>query len=110
MAKVKITGFKELEKTFKKMERNIDEFNDKKTVSMSELFDGGFLSAHSSFKTFDEMMTASGFKCESQEDFNAIPEDQFDAFISANTTFQSWNDMKSSAATALVKRKLFQGL
>ena len=48
----------------------------------------------------------SGFKVESQEDFEAIPDDVWDEFIRNNTSFASWKEMLQAAGAAWAKAKL----
>ena len=49
---------------------------------------------------------ASGFRIESQEDFNAIPGSDWDAFIRANTSFSNWKEMLQATAAAWTKKQL----
>jgi hypothetical protein len=48
---------------------------------------------------------ASGFDIKSADDFKAIPDDQWDNFSRANTTFPNWHEMLGEAGTAFVKMK-----
>jgi hypothetical protein len=58
------------------------------------------------FDSVEAMFEASGYKVESTEDFQAIPDEPWDAFIKERTRFDSWEDMKSSAVQAWATRKL----
>jgi hypothetical protein len=64
---------------------------------------------HSRFQSTDEMLAASGFKVDTAEDFAAIPDAEWDQFISQNTSFPSWEAMQGEAAQAWVARKLARG-
>ena len=52
------------------------------------------------------MLEASGFSVESAEDFLAIPETEWDQFISQKTQFSNWQEMQKTAAVELMKKKL----
>ena len=56
------------------------------------------------------MLDASGFKVESAEDFAAIPDEEWDAFVSKNTSYSSWEEMQKGAAKDYTKRQLTKGL
>ena len=52
------------------------------------------------------MADASGFKIESQEHFEAIPDVEWDAFVRSRTRFQTWQDMQAKAGEEYVVRRL----
>tara|TARA_R100000353_G_scaffold166904_1_gene128671 strand:+ start:1077 stop:1241 length:165 start_codon:yes stop_codon:yes gene_type:complete len=52
------------------------------------------------------LFEASGFKVESKEDFESIPDDEWEAFITQNTSFDSWLEMQKAAMAAYTKKKL----
>jgi len=58
------------------------------------------------FPTIQAMADASGFKIESKEDFEAIPDVEWDVFVRARTRFQTWQDMQSKASEEYVVRRL----
>ena len=74
-------------------------------VPLSELLNDSFVSHHSSFSSLDELMEASEFKIESQEDFEAIPDNEWDEFIKRNTSFNSWIDMLNDACEQWIKNR-----
>ena len=51
-------------------------------------------------------MNAGGFKVESQEDFEAIPDTELDRHIAATTKFKNWKDMLNEATTQYAAKKL----
>ena len=61
---------------------------------------------YTSFSTLDELFAAGGFKVESQEDFEAIPEDEFDKHIASSTKFKNWEDMLGEATSQYAVQKL----
>lgn len=93
-----------------KLIENAKEVEGQHQVKLVDLMNSGFISAHSQFADFDALLAASGFKVESAEDFAAIPDDEWDAFISENTDFESWLEMQKTAGAEYMKAKLFSGL
>jgi len=52
------------------------------------------------------MFEASGYKIETQEDFNVIPDKEWDEFIKNNTEYTSWEEMLHAASAVWIKKKL----
>ena len=61
---------------------------------------------YTSFHSMTELLESGGFNVESQEDFEAIPDEQFDKHISATTKFNKWEDMLGEAASQYAAKKL----
>jgi hypothetical protein len=61
---------------------------------------------YTDFPTIQAMADASGFKIESQQDFEAIPDADWDAFVRSRTRFQTWQDMQAKAGEEYVVRRL----
>ena len=103
---LKITGLDKLQDKLKDMQRSASALHGTRTVPISELLTPGFVRKHSRFSSADELFTASGFKVESQEDFEKIPDLEWDAFISNSTTFRSWKEMLNAAGADYAKKQL----
>lgn len=101
-----ITGLKELQKGLDDLAQRAQALDGKHSVPISELLTPSFLSSCSRFLAFDEFFAASGFQVNSEEDFAAIPDEQWDAFIRANTTFSNWEEMLGAAGEAWVQKRL----
>lgn len=69
-----------------------------------------FISNCSQYLDFEELIKASGFKVESEEDLAAIPDQDWEQFIQTNTSYESWIEMQQAAGINYVKAKLFKGL
>ena len=106
MSSFKITGLDQMEKRLKQMKKAAKELNGTTRVPFNELFPASFMKKYTSFSSMDELLDASGFKVESQEDFEAIPDTEFDKHISANTKFKCWEDMLHEATSQYVSKKL----
>lgn len=106
MSPIKIKGLDKLEKQLKQMEKGAKELGRTKHVSFGELFTTSFMRKYTSFSSMDELLAAGGYNIESQEDFEAIPDTEFDKHIAATTKFRNWEEMLSEATTQYVTRKL----
>lgn len=75
-------------------------------VSVADLLTPEFLSQCSRFRSADELFESSGFKVQSTEDFAAIPDAEWDTFISGNTSFANWQEMLDAAVKEWTIRQL----
>ncbi|MEG1082610.1 MAG: hypothetical protein RSE44_29180, partial [Pseudomonas sp.] len=89
---------------------NAKELQGRREVTLADLMDPQFISSHSKFPDLNALFAASGFKVETPEDFAAIPDDQWDDFISEHTNFSSWLEMQKAANAAYVKAQLNKGI
>lgn len=95
---------------FKKLAENAEKLDGINTVNLAELLNDGFVSSHSNFKSFDDLLSASPFKATTPDEFDAIPNEQWDEYIAKVTNFDSWQDMQKRALDTYIQRKLFDGL
>jgi hypothetical protein len=103
---IRLTGLKELERQFEELRQRAESMSGEQSVPLTDLLTPDFLAACSTFSSADEMFERSGFSVESQKDFAAIPDDAWDAFIRANTSYFSWKEMLDAAGAAWAKGKL----
>ncbi|MCY1559694.1 hypothetical protein D9M68_967550 [compost metagenome] len=89
-----------------RLKKNLQELEQTKQVKLGELLNPGFVSKHTPFADLEAMFDASGFKVETAEDFQAIPDAEWEAFIVANSSFDSWQAMQQAALGELVSAKL----
>lgn len=102
----KITGLKEIERKLDDLSRRAKEIDGTNDVPIDELLSVSFLSLCSKFSSAQEMFEASGYKIETQEDFNVIPDKEWDEFIKNNTEYTSWEEMLHAASAVWIKKKL----
>ena len=88
------------------LQRKAERLDGEHSVTLSELFPDEFMLRNTEFSTIDELFASSGFKIESEEDFESIPEDRLEIYISEHTRFKSWNEMKTAAANEWAKNQL----
>lgn len=104
--KFEIEGLDKLEKKLDDMQRAAKEIEQGEEVPFDVLFNQTFMSNNTQFSSFDEILEAGNFVVNSPEDFEAIPEDDFDKHIAKTTQFDTWGDMLNSAATDYAAKKL----
>jgi len=103
---LKINGLNELSKKLGDLAKRAEALDGKHMVPINDLLSPTFVSKHTRFTTADQMFEASGFKIETQEDFAAIPDDQWDVFIRSVSAFQDWQAMLAEAGKEWAAKKL----
>lgn len=96
----------ELQRKLRRFQKNLDELSRTTNVSFDDLFTPSFMDKYTNFSSFEGLLTAGGFIVQSQEDFEAIPEDVFDVHISKHTKFKNWKEMLGKAGEEYIARKL----
>ncbi len=89
-----------------KTKKNAHKKSEKSTLPWEELLSDVFMKQYSPYENLNQFLEASGFKIENAEDFQQIPEDKWNEFIKASTTFNSWEDMLGTATKSWIKKKL----
>lgn len=102
----RMDGFDELQRKLQNMADNLREIEGTNEVPMSEVITPEFLSSCSRFASLEELFAASGFKVDSSEDFKAIPDDEWDAFIRQHTNFETWQEMLGEASAVWAKNRI----
>ncbi len=100
-----IDGMDELQEKLKRIEREVDELGEG-SVPLSEVLTPAFIQNCSVFSSLEELVERSGFAVESQEEFEAIPEAEWDAYIRQQTPYTSWQHMIQEAGMLYAKHKL----
>lgn len=103
---IKIKGLDKLQRDLNKMERDINQLFKQNSVSFEELFTERFMKKNTNVVDFDNFLKDGGFHVESEADFEAIPENEFDAYVSKNTKFSSWEEMLGAATEYYLDSKL----
>jgi len=101
--------FDDFLRDIRKLQRNIERVAGEQSVTFGELFSDDFMLRHTDFPSISAMFDASPFKLETNEDLAAIPDEDLDAFVEANTRFSSWEEMKSAAAGEWMTRRINEG-
>ena len=101
-----IEGVRDLQRKLEALERTAEATGDKPEIPLAELFPPDFLRKHTRFVSLDDMLQQSGFKIESLEDFDDIPADERNGFVTRHTQFSNWEQMVQVAAAEWALRKL----
>ena len=78
---VRLEGFDEMRRKLHDLANRAERLDGEQKVRFEDLFPTDFIRRFTDFLTLDKMFAASGFKVESAEDFEKIPDDAWDAFI-----------------------------
>lgn len=101
-------GFDQFRHRLRKLEDNLADLAGEHSVPANELFSADFMRRHSKYASFDAMVQASPFEVASAEDLEAIPDDEWDAFVRSSTQFDSWEQMMGRASEEWMHRRLGQ--
>lgn len=93
------SGLKNLMRDLDKAAKNVSG-----QVSFDKLFTSSFMNKYTNFNSFEELLDAGNFVVNSQEDFENIPDDEFDEHIRKTTKFKNWEDMTHTAGTQYVEK------
>lgn len=104
MSKTTIKGLDKLQRQLDELQRKVEKASGTHEVPIEELLTPDFMLRFTNFSSAQEMFDASGLDFETQEDFDALPVDQLDAFIAANTQFNTWDELVAAAGTEYVQR------
>lgn len=74
-------------------------------AELSDMLDEKFMQKHTEYDNLDQFTEAGGFDFSTRESVDKISEEELDAFVSAHTTFKSWDDMLISAMEAYSARR-----
>ena len=91
---------------FKKLEDRLRRIDGAPSVELSKLFNPEFMRSHTSHSSFAAFVEASPFKVSIEEEFNAIPDAEWDKYVQSSTRFNSWAEMQKRAAAEWVKQEL----
>lgn len=90
-------GLDDLLQELEQIQQTVEDLGEERSVTFEELFTRGFMVAHTNFSTIDELLEAGGFHADTNEEFEAIPEDALDEHIARTTSFSSWEEMLGQA-------------
>ena len=89
-----------------KLQKNLKALSKKKEISFGELFPPDFMRRYTHASSIDDFISECGFKVETIEDFKAIPDDAFDAYVKSSTVFSSWREMEEKAHEEYIRKAL----
>ena len=77
-------------------------------VDFSELFDRSFMRRFTHCRSFERFLAAGRFRVRSQAEFEALPEEEMDAYVRRATRFGSWKEMLDTATDLYARRQLLR--
>lgn len=92
---MKISGLDNLSNKLNEIKKSAEKVQGDHSIPITEFFNNDFMCKHSKFKSFGEFADKSGFDF---SDIESINDSELDAFIDKETSFSSWEEMKSTAA------------
>lgn len=99
-------GLMALADQFAAMARNAEELHGENEVAFEDLFSEQFIQQHTDVTSFEAFVERSQWTVDSTEQFEAIPGDEFDEYVSNNSEFGSWESMLERAGTDWVAREI----
>lgn len=103
---IKITGLDELQRKLRALSERTEAIGGEHSVPIGDLLTPTFLAGCTLFNSADELFEKSGFKVETQADFEAIPDDDWEGFVRGNTSFASWKEMLQAAGARWAEDKI----
>ena len=97
-------GLDELRRRLEEIARRAQQLGG--TYDLNEILAGDFMRKHTRFSTFTEMLNASRWKGATADQFRAIPDAEWDAYVRQVTKFRSWSEMLNKAGEEYAARKL----
>ncbi|QZP39367.1 hypothetical protein [Halobaculum magnesiiphilum] len=79
--------------------------NEQNEIPFEQLFTEEFMQLYTEFDSFEALLEASQWDVEDEDDFEAIPEDEFDTYVDEHTDFPSWEVMSQTAAQRFLERQ-----
>lgn len=106
MTGMEMEGFDELADEFEELANRAERLEGEQEVPLEELLTPQFMRRYTEFESVDAMLEASDWEVETQEDFEAIPEGPWDAFVVQHTDFRDWQSMLDQAGQEWATRQL----
>ena len=103
---ISIDGLDDLQKKIKDLQKRAKALDGENLVPLVDLLTIEFLNRYTSFSSVEELFEASGFKVDNTEDFEKIPNDEWDEFISKNSIFKNWEEMLEKAGEEWITNEL----
>ena len=80
-----------------KLKRKAKKLHGEQDIPYDVLFSTSFMKRYTPYSTKIELFEAGGFKFDSNEEFENLPEEKLDQHVSKSTNFNSWSEMLNKA-------------
>ncbi|EMA72646.1 hypothetical protein [Halorubrum distributum] len=82
---------------FDDLEDSIELVDGENEIEFEELFSHSFMRQYTKFDGIEEFFEESPWEVEDEEDFEEIPDDEFDEYVENTTILASWESMVEKA-------------
>ncbi len=76
------------------------------SIDLTDLFSDEYMHQRTRFSSFEEFLQSGGYDIQCSDDFEAIPESEFDLHVRTQTSFLDWPDMQKDAYAFYMEQKL----
>jgi hypothetical protein len=104
--KITVKSSGTLEKKLNELKNNAAALQGQQQVALKDLLTPAFVAGCSSYASLDDLFAASPFTINTLDDFKAIPDVEWNSFISTHTSFASWEEMQHGAMKEYIRGKL----
>jgi hypothetical protein len=110
MFKLEMDGFDDLKRNLDQLAQRAQKLDGEHSVPMRELLTPAFLEGHTSgrFTSWEQWAGEAPFKIDSQEDFDRLPQEEWDAYVRSTTSFSDGKEMLKAAGVQYLQAKLFE--
>ena len=99
------SGFDDLINEIEELEKTVNEV-DGERIPFDELFPRPFMQRYTDADDIEIFLDRSRWNIENQEDFEKIPETEFDEYVDNHSRFRTWEQMKSKAGNEWLSTRL----
>lgn len=99
-------GLRDFQKKIRDIGERAEALDGQHEVPFPEVFPPAFMRKHTQFATIEALFEASPWTVDGPDDFAAIPDDEWDAFIRDHTSFADWQEMQRTGGEEWAARKL----
>ena len=101
MLDIEFEGFDELDRKLQDLQKRAAALDGDHQIPLAELLPPEFMERHTRFATLEAMLEATGY-----EDFEVVPDAEWDQLVTSRTQFSSWEEMQKAAAAEWIKRQM----
>jgi hypothetical protein len=105
-----IRGLDEAMRSLKRMENNARRLEGRHEIKASDIFTPAFMRRYTKVISFEALIEAGGFQVDSQADFDAIPDAEWEKVVREHTSFASWREMQEKGAEEYASKRLMEGV
>ncbi|WP_170237057.1 hypothetical protein [Streptococcus hyovaginalis] len=102
----KIKGLDDINRSFDKLANNAKSISGTNKYSFNEIFTADFMKSNTKFDSIEAFLESSPEHITTQEEFEAANETVLDHFVSANSNFDTWQDMIGEATTSMIASRI----